>query len=208
MLWPSVQEPDNSAIRYLRKIGFPFVLLVSTVPDSADVCSTVRGDDAGAIQAVTEHLIAAGHERIGFIASRTATDWRERRLKQFRETIQKNQLKAVNPICVSGLEKTTASALRKSLGRFTAAVCDTDRTAARLLKQCLRIGLRVPGDLAVTGYDNTAVARLLDLTSVEQHFDRIGRGAVKVLVEEIEGARKEPSHVRVRSELIVRSSSG
>jgi len=207
LLWPAVQKANGPAIRYLRKLDFPFVVVVVTAPDVADVCSTIGGDDAGATRAVTEHLIAAGHERIGFIASRTATDWRERRLRQFQETMRENRLQATTAVCVSSLEKLTAPALRRSLSRFTAALCDTDRTAARLLRQCLRVGLRVPEDLAVSGYDNTEVARLLDLTTVEQHFDRMGRSAVEVLVKQIDGVRIAPRHVRIESELIVRSST-
>jgi DNA-binding LacI/PurR family transcriptional regulator len=73
---------------------------------------------------------------------------------------------------------------------------------------CLKAGVRVPRDLALVGYDNTAIAHWLDLTSVEQHFDRVGALAMQVLLDEIEGRRDEPVHLEVDSELVIRGSTG
>ena len=70
-----------------------------------------------------------------------------------------------------------------------------------------RAGIRVPSDLAVTGYDNTPVAHHMGLTSVEQHFERIGEAALSLLVDEIDGKTTAPVHLTVNSELIVRQST-
>ena len=89
----------------------------------------------------------------------------------------------------------------------TAVICETDRVAALLHRVCMRTGIRVPEDLAMVGFDNSDIARWLDLTSVEQHFETIGRKAVEVLLSEIDGNLTEPVHEEVEAELVIRGSS-
>jgi LacI family repressor for deo operon, udp, cdd, tsx, nupC, and nupG len=94
-----------------------------------------------------------------------------------------------------------------ALRDVTAAFCETDRVAAVVHQACVREGIRVPHDLSIVGYDNSDLARCLDLTSVEQHFDEIGRQAVQLLLDDLDGKLAGPTHRSVDSELIIRGST-
>lgn len=74
------------------------------------------------------------------------------------------------------------------------------------MRECLRQGIAVPRELAVTGYDNIGVAAMFGLTTVEQHFEKIGERAVDILMSELDGQLSAPCHDRVASELIIRDS--
>ena len=106
---------------------------------------------------------------------------------------------------VSRRYKNAVRSMQKN--EVTAAFCETDRVAAMVHQACVREGIRVPEDLAVVGYDNIDLARWLNLTTVEQHFEEIGRKAVKLLLDDIEGNLAEPVHLEVTSELIIRGST-
>ena len=99
-------------------------------------------------------------------------------------------------------------ALVAQLRQCDAVFCATDTLACTVMRVCLAAGLRVPGELLVTGYDNTPAAELIGLTTVEQHFERIGEQAVSILLDDIEGRVSAPVHRIVRSELITRASTG
>jgi DNA-binding LacI/PurR family transcriptional regulator len=94
-----------------------------------------------------------------------------------------------------------------ALKGVSAVFCVNDRIAAEVVRCCVRHGVRIPGDLAVAGYDNNHEAQVLGLTSVEQHFERVGETAAAVLLDVIEGGADGPVHERVQSEVIVRGST-
>jgi DNA-binding LacI/PurR family transcriptional regulator len=96
---------------------------------------------------------------------------------------------------------------------LTAVVASNDYMALGVLHAAAELGLRVPSDLAVVGYDDLPEAEFFQpsLTSVRQNLEELGRRAVRELIAAIETHRIEgkfePNKVLIVPQLIVRSSS-
>lgn len=97
--------------------------------------------------------------------------------------------------------------LLSSPDRPKAIFCWSDLDAIPILNAAHRLGLRVPQDLAVVGYDNSPVAALslVDLTSIDQDGPRLGRIAAEALFSRIQG-RRVAEHVEIAPTLVVRGS--
>jgi DNA-binding LacI/PurR family transcriptional regulator len=94
--------------------------------------------------------------------------------------------------------------------RPDALVCANDEVALGALLAAEEIGLRVPDDVAVTGWDDVMAARYSRpaLTTVRQPMRELGARAATVLDERINGTRKVPQHDLLATELVVRASCG
>jgi DNA-binding LacI/PurR family transcriptional regulator len=91
--------------------------------------------------------------------------------------------------------------------RPTALLCLSDRLAEGVLEEIARLGLRVPDDVSVVGFDDAPPAARLGLTTVRQPHRRKGELAATALLDLLAGTRPEPV-VRLPTELVVRTSSG
>jgi LacI family transcriptional regulator len=98
--------------------------------------------------------------------------------------------------------------LLQSRGRPEAIFCWTDFIALEVLSVARELGLSVPGDLAVVGYDNTSWCDLAQnaLTSIDQSGQVIGLQAARLLIERIQG-RQQAEHFMVTPRLVARASS-
>ena len=91
----------------------------------------------------------------------------------------------------------------------TAAFVGSDTQASGVLAAARRMGLRVPDDLAVIGYNDIDLARYLDLTTMRVPMREMGRRGVVMLLEAIERTERSLSPVPLlQAELVVRGSSG
>ncbi|MFF0156973.1 LacI family DNA-binding transcriptional regulator [Streptomyces sp. NPDC005263] len=159
------------------------------VPDGVDV---VAGDDERGARLVTEHLIALGHRRIAHLAGYGAVG--ELRRRSF-EAVMRAHGPAGRALVEAG-DMTeeggfrTAVRLLSRRERPTAVVAVNDIAAVGVLSAAEELGLRVPEDLSVTGYDNTSISRLrhLWLTTVDNAGHEVGRRAARCLLDRFEGA--------------------
>jgi LacI family transcriptional regulator len=212
VLWPT--RDSRATIDFLEEEDMPYVLVPEPDLEIHGRSSTVSADDAGATACLMEHLIESGHRRVGFAVAAGAASESSfaQRHRQYAHSLSQAGLEVLDPIYIEGdaVHNTfdVSAAVVRRLKKLDALFCATDALAAAVIARCVEVGIRVPGDLAVAGYDNSDVARLLSLTSVEQHFGKIGRRAVEFLLEEIETGKKAPVHLTVESELIVRRSTG
>ena len=92
--------------------------------------------------------------------------------------------------------------------RPRAVFCWSDMDAVPLVNRAYELGIRVPEDLAIIGYDNSPIAALplIDLSSVDQDGPRMGRVAAEILLGRIKG-RHTPEHILIEPTLVVRGSS-
>ena len=88
-------------------------------------------------------------------------------------------------------------------------MCANDLVALGLLQQCVRLGIRVPDDLAIVGYDDIefAGAAAVPLTSVRQPRRRLGRVAAELLLDEAANPDHQHRQVQFTPELVVRAST-
>lgn len=100
--------------------------------------------------------------------------------------------------------------LREWVGPRTAIFAANDEMASGVVAAAAALGVAVPRDLAVAGFDDTRVARLTRpaLTTVRVPMSRMGSEAIKLLCDRISDARRAPRRVSLQPELVVRESCG
>ncbi|MCD7443422.1 LacI family transcriptional regulator [Streptomyces lincolnensis] len=162
------------------------------VPPGVDV---VAGDDERGAALVTEHLIGLGHRRVAHLAGYGAVGALRRR--SFEAVMRAHGLGDRMPVEAGDLTEEggfrAAVRLLSRPDRPTAVVAVNDITAVGALSAAEELGLRVPHDLSVTGYDNTSISRLrhLWLTTVDNAGHEVGRRAARCLLDRFEGAGGE-----------------
>lgn len=171
--------------------------------------SVVADDHLGACL-LTEHLLALGHERIAMLAPA----WRpNERVKGFEETMMAAGLTPqVHEVGydAADVRHVARNILARSDGtRPTALLCHNDMTAYEVLDTVDELGLQVPMDVAVTGYDNLrpSARRTISLTSVDQHAVELGTLGVVAACERLDDTDRPPGLTVLTPELVVRGSS-
>ncbi|WP_316978276.1 LacI family DNA-binding transcriptional regulator [Shumkonia mesophila] len=168
-----------------------------------------------AARQATRHLVDRGYRNIGCI--HPATTWNDRSADRCRGFIAA-LIEAGLPAGPEHLEETGyglehgAAALRRLLARqpnLDAVFCGGDIWAAGALFECQRMGLQVPGQLAIVGFDDLPIASQVvpPLTTVRVPRNEIGRQAAGLLLDRIGGKMLSCRKIDVGFELIVRASA-
>ena len=178
---------------------------------------TVNNDDRAGARLAVEHLISLGHRDIAYFglepASAAPNNSTTLRQVGYRETMSAHGL--AGSISVFEGSHFLGERYDEEVARHilksgpTAVFCWTDSVAFTLMAEALKLGIRVPEDLSVIGYDNTRLAALpqLSLTSVDQSGHLLGSEAMKLLIERIEG-RQTDRHIILPPHLDVKGSTG
>jgi len=174
---------------------------------------SVTVDNRAGVGALVRHLIVAhGHRTFEFVGRPTvALDYRERR-QGFEDALTEAGISVpeVTRVGDSGRTGTRDAFLHRLRERPLpdAFVCASDQTALGVIEAMQAQGIRVPTDVAVTGFDGIVAGRLCtpSLTTVRQPMETLGRTAVRLLSEQMagEGAR----HLTLPVQLAVRRSCG
>jgi LacI family transcriptional regulator, galactose operon repressor len=174
----------------LTAAGIPVVAIASG-RFQADL-SSVRIDDFRASQEMTEHLIAMGHQRIGFIRGHPNQTASALRYEGFQAAMTQASL-AIDPGLIqpgqftyrSGLEATEKLLSRKAPP--TAIFASNDDMAAAAVSVAHRRGLDVPRDLSVVGFDDTPIATTVwpELTTIRQPIATMAGSAIELLLRSV-----------------------
>jgi len=173
---------------------------------------TIDSDNrAGAVLA-TESLIALGHRRIGFLGGRVDLDSAQQREDGFRHAMAAAGI-AVDEslVAIGGYRPETADGPARALldrpEPPTAVFAANDLSAIQVMTVARGLGMTLPDDLSVIGFDNVPESALAfpPLTTINQPLQQMGAEALRMLVDLIDG-RERPSHVRLSTELVVRAS--
>lgn len=164
----------------------------------------------GAVDAM-EYLIGLGHTRIGYIGGRPELVSSNRRLEGYRSALLRAGLPIDESLILSGDYTTETGILcaRQLLSlaqRPTAIFASNDQSAVGVYQVAKEMGLSIPADLSVVGFDNIPEAAYLDLTTVDQFIADMGFKAVKSLCQLIEGGSLEPHIQQMPTRLVVRGS--
>ncbi|WP_243652712.1 LacI family DNA-binding transcriptional regulator [Novosphingobium sp. PhB165] len=169
-------------------LGVP-VAAISTASALADI-TTVRIDNHAAAHAVTSHLVAGGRRRIAVVTGPANHSDSVARLEGHIDALRDHGLSFAPALCISGdftflsgLE--AAEKLLALPGRPDAIVTANDDMAAGVLWQAHRQGVRVPAELAVTGFDDTLIATRVWplLTTVHQPILEMAAQALDLVVQ-------------------------
>ena len=159
---------------------------------------------------LTRHLIRMGSKRILFAARRNSAPTVDARIAGFREANFSLLGKYDCPIVNGDFED--EKVVRKILDQEKpdGIVCGNDMTAARLMRTLGGIGVKIPEDIKMVGFDDVNYAKYLPtpLTTIRQDCAEIGAAAMSVMLDRIKRPNHAVRNVFIRAELIVRESSG
>ena len=207
-------SPDDSALGVLDRIGIPTVLV-----DSEDSPShpTVNVDDGGGARAAAAHLIGLGHRQLAILVLPPArsqvhsTPTAERRLAGYRAAIAEAGVPAPHSVIAGISVAAGASAfasLPKGKRRPTGVLAMSDMAAIGVVTAAQAIGLRVPDDLSVVGFDDVPASAWTNppLTTVRQPIVEKGRLAARLLIQRMKG-KPVASPAPLKTSLVIRGST-
>lgn len=216
VILPAPLCDSEESLRAVEETGIPAVLVASGRP--APVFSAVSINDFEAARAMTRHLLALGHKRIGFINGHPNQTASGQRFRGYIEGMTEAGLSVGTDQVAQGYftYRSGLEAAERLLGSWkpTAIFASNDDMAAATMAVAHRRGLDVPGDLAIAGFDDTPLATTVwpELTTIRQPIADMAREAVRLLIEQIRGRRSggnpQVTHKLLKFSLIDRESTG
>ena len=198
----------------LRKLDIP-VVYVNRRPVDVEG-SVVVADNAGAVKLAVDHLIELGHHRIAYIHGDLSYSTGKERLRGFEEALVANEVPLDSSLVMAGnfsqvdSEISTLKILQRA-GRPTGIIASDVYGTMGVLRAIKRLGLQIPGDVSVVGFDNPEWTELVTppLTVIAQPTTRLGMTAAEELLKQIHA--KNENHFNTREvslpcELIRRDS--
>ena len=209
------EHADLSHLFELKRNNFPFVLLENVRGVQA---SLVDIDNVEASRMAVAHLAALGHRRIVHFAGPPYSSHSAERVDGVRRECSASQLVFTDEdVIVAGahLEDGYRCGLahfggRERADRPTAVTCYNDLVALGLCRALFELGLRVPEDVSVVGFDDIRLLAYLPLalTTVRIPQADMGRLATQMLIRHVESKeRVPPRKVSLPAELVVRRST-
>jgi DNA-binding LacI/PurR family transcriptional regulator len=203
---------NYTVLNQLLQEKFPLAFIAQDIPELA--INVVRVDDfLGGYQAVS-HLVSLGHKRIAIMLGNLSRTSDKYRLQAYRQVMEENGLKYEDKwiVCTDySLEdaKRAALELLQFSPRPTAIFACFDSLAVGVYQAAKELGLHIPNDLSIVGFDNTILSTIVDppLTTVAQPIDEMGRQVVDLLIDEIEGNNGTKQRIILPPELIIRQST-
>jgi len=203
---------DRAVYEFLDRRGVP--ALVAWSYDDAIARPAIGFDNVQAMAALARKAIGLGHARLAMISAPIAVNDRARgRVEGARLAMREAGLPGESLTLIEtqyGIE-TGAAALRAAMARApgtTAVLCGNDVLAIGALLGARQLGLRVPEDLSITGFDGIALAKLAEpgLTTVHVPHKEMGRRAARMIVSMLNGADAPrrlalPVRVKIRASL-------
>jgi LacI family transcriptional regulator len=198
LLVSATESPENVGVyRELSQANFPIVIF-NDLPE-LEVDSVVTDNYEGATKAM-RHLYELGHRAIMFIGPKENTTFKIQRLAGYRDFFQRNRLpirdefvhcEEDDPMYGYRVIMKVMCAKRKP----TAVFVHNDTLAMGVYRAVHEMGLRIPDDLAVIGYDNLDSCQFMypPLTTVEIPIRHLARAGVELLMKRISETKKKPS---------------
>lgn len=215
VLLPPPLCDDSGWLAALARAGMAMAQIATGVPSPLAHAVTIH--DEGAAQVLTERLIAAGHRRIGFVAGATNQTVSALRRAGYEAALRGAGI-VPDPELIEQGDFTyrsgfaAATRLLARVPRPTAIFASNDDMAAAVMSVAHRLGLDVPGDVSVCGFDDTAIATTTwpELTTVRQPVADMARTAIRLLAEVVgkDAGRRVMRHERLNYTIMERGSDG
>ncbi len=206
--------PSEDDVERLERSGVPIVFIDAR--ENTAGLPRVLGDDVAGGDLATQHLLDLGHERIGFVGDEFAnpfgfTSSRDR-FEGYERALARAGLTPADGYVALGAhgryEARDLSARMLSLDdRPTAIFAASDTQALGVLAAAQDLGLHVPDDLSVIGYDDIEACDFVGLTTVRQHLFESGRQGAQLLIAEIVERAATPPVVVIPPEIVERRTT-
>lgn len=207
----SLQISDDEAARLVNH-HLPTVLI--EYPHASLNCVEINNVDGGRMAA--NYLLQKGHRRIAFLGDTDLPEYAihpvSLRLSGFRQALTAEGLDLPdNLVRLAPYTQEQTRQVAKELLSLphppTAVFAATDFQAFGVLKAAKSLGVSVPDQLAVVGFDDLDMAEYADLTTICQHLDESGRLAVEILLNQMQAASPLPRHVQLPLNIIERKTA-
>lgn len=210
LLWPPHLD---ETIALIKQEQMPFIVAPRRIPH--DNVSFVAADHVQGAKLLTQHFIEQGHERIAFISRPESFETDADRRVGYRQALAEANLPFDEQYLIetdSRVEKNAENAFVSLMALDvppTAVLVFTDPMAVKILGVAQEMGLDVPGDVAIAGYDGLAISAVTTppLTTIRQPIPEIGRAAAESLLSQIQDPSQTVPQRTLRVELVVRGSS-
>lgn len=185
-------------------------VMVETPPAHREEVSFVSVNNVAAAEEAVNHLIRIGRRRIATITGqlniRDAID----RLQGYKNALRNAGMPIEEQLIIPGRfsRESGLEGIRALMDKpIDALFAGGDQIAVGAMDFLREMGIRVPDDIAVVGFDDLDVAARYELTTIRHAVQEVGSNAAQLLINLIEGRLEHPQHVYLPTELIIRSST-
>ena len=206
-------ELTGAHVDALTAVKIPLVVIDPLNLPRSEVASVGSTNFTGGMSA-TNHLIGQGHRRIAYVGGPPGASCNQARLHGYRAAMEYAGLApAENHVLNEDFQYDSGRRLGAELlarpDRPTAVVGGCDSIALGVMEAARVLGLRIPEDLSVTGFDDTELAPMAapPLTTVRQPLREMGRVALRTVLRMAGGEQLDSHHVELATELVVRGST-
>ena len=208
--------PDNGSSARIRQISRRFPVVLLNPRQRVEGCASVAISNFDGAYAVVAHLIATGHRDIAILKGPAGNVDAEERLRGYQQALAGAGIKPQPALEIAGDFTESAgyrggAALLAGPLRPTAVFACNDYMAIGLLGALSDASVDVPGDMAVAGFDDIAMARYVSppLTTVHVDAYELGERAARALIASLQAPQgTRPEHTVLPATLVVRSSCG
>lgn len=201
---------------FLDDLGNALPLVALDAPGIKEEIPAVNMDVAQGARDIVAHFAEQGHTKAAYLDATTGTETLVVRREAFLQAAKHHGIQVLDTSVASSTIEVKAAAetfdknwqLWKESG-VTALGCATDNHAFGVLHAARRLGVRIPDDLAVTGFDDLPYSAMSNpsLTSVQLNAYEVGKQAALKLREILDGNYPDPIHSTLPSSLVIRGSS-
>lgn len=207
--------PSDKEAQLLTTTKIPIVLIDSEHPALEEMHQVCVDDVAGG-ELATQHLVDLGHRCIGFIGDIIDNPFNFRssrdRYQGYRNVLENVGIPFQPDHYAEGEHgrrqaREMAVTMLSQPGRPTAIFAASDTQAVGVLEAARELGLNVPADLSVLGYDDIELADIMQLTTIRQMLFESGKRGVELLLRTLQQPDIEPVHEYLDVELVIREST-
>jgi LacI family transcriptional regulator len=200
----------DKGLSALAGINFPFIL----INQRNRIFNFVDSDNVNGAEYAVEYLYKLGHKKIAFVAGSLNETNAIDRFNGYKKSLKKFGLPSKKEWIIYGdFSKEKAYEESKKLLSLkylpTAIFCSDDYMAIGVMERIKEIGLSVPKDISIIGFDDIEISSYINpsLTTVRQPMSKIGERSVELLLDMINKKRISPLHEFLDVELIIREST-
>jgi len=164
----------------------------------------------GAVDAMN-YLLELGHRRIGFISGRPEIGSARQREKGYRDSLRRAGIEIDESLIVPG-DFTTQTGYRLALSLLqsfdppTAIFAANDQSALGVVQAAKELGLEIPDDLSLIGFDNIDETKFMGVTTIDQRLPEMGYLATQMLIKLVKNEPLDVKTYKVPTQLIIRDS--
>jgi LacI family transcriptional regulator len=206
LVWYSTL-PSEQNREMLRKCSLPMVLIHTRAAEYGNRYPSVICDNDQGVGLAVTHLAELGHKRIGF-AYEANVPFSESALRARAFRAHMLDLGLTVSDC-DFIDSGDLDDYFASSPRHTALIAHNEGLAASIITKAQALGIKIPQDLSVVGFDSTAYCEELTpkLTSIYQPLAEMGRGAIRLLVQNMSVGTPDPLELVYPCSLDIRGST-